>query len=1118
MPQNNPHLKVSSLRQALEDGYKALNRKARLSTILFSLALLFGLFVAYIFTEEFAYLPSSFKATILLGSTVFSIFFFVKYRKSTAYTDFKEFYRLFCNYANLRELNYSIDLLSDNHSNPDLVQAAINNNLEQVDTNAFKIRLAEFLQSQSSSISYTQSLYALTCSFGVLICLGLFFNASTQRAAKFWISFDKPNPYSYYIVPGDSTFEQGSTFTVHTFFTGNEIPSKVELMLKTDVENDFRSRKMDFNGSSFESIPLDINNDIEYYVEMDGFKSPISKASVQLRPRFVELTATIIPPSYTKLDTTFLHYPFSLLRAYSGSTISITGLTNKELVTSNITVNSDTTEFSSIDSLIYNANLPVVKADTINFILEDEKGLSNKNPFRFIISPIIDEYPFAEIIEPGSSFEMVEPKAITVVSKTTDDFGITNTTLNYELRKAYVETPKKGSISLQKNKNGVLNSYDWDLSSLKLTPLDELDFWIETTDNDAFSGFKTSRSQIVTLTVPSLIDYFESLDEKESDIETTMDTISETFEEMERKYEEFKESLKENPKTNYEQQKQLEEVQKQQEEVDKQIEELNKKFDEIKNELGENKLLSEETQKAYEELQKLMEEINDPALQEALQKLQEQMTKFSPEELRKAMENVEFNEEAYKERIKRTMDLFKQLKLMSDLEKLAKSFEDQARQEKEIQDNPPSQQELEKKRAQDQDQLDKLKQALDKLEEYTSEKNKEQISEYKEETKKELEDIRKELQEQGEKGSESESQEQDANKQSPQKTFEKEFQEMASKTRKTMDAAAGQQMQINITGLRYVLYSLLTVSNEQEHLVVATQETESRSLAYIDYAREQKSLQQLFDSISDSLSRLASEIPQFSNEIGKKKLEVKNQLDRSLTQMAERDNRNASVASRQAFGGINDISFMIANLLEQLQDQSNSSGGSGGGMSMQQMMEQMGEMGKNQQQLNQQLQDMINDMQGEKLSQDQMDRVNQMAKQQNQIRKQLQELQRNGGSNGDKIGSELQRMIEQMEDTINDLRGGSVDPLLIERQQNILSRMLESEKALQERDEEEKREGTTGEQNIKANPPEMSLEELEKQIRTRLNDPNFTKYSPDYQRLIERYFELLKKIDQSEVQ
>jgi predicted transcriptional regulator len=331
-----------------------------------------------------------------------------------------------------------------------------------------------------------------------------------------------------------------------------------------------------------------------------------------------------------------------------------------------------------------------------------------------------------------------------------------------------------------------------------------------------------------------------------------------------------------------------------------------------------------------------------------------------------------------------------------------------------------------------------------------------------------------------------------------------------------MAAMGQQQEQINIAGLQYILYSLLTLSSEQEDLVYLSQETEDRSLAYVELARDQKNVDQIFNALSDSLFELSKTIPQFSNQVNTKSLELKKQLERALTQMAERNQRNASVASRQAFGGINEIAFMIANLLEQLQNNSGS-GKSGGGppQSIQQMMEQLGEMKGNQQQINEQLQQMINDMQGERLSNDQMERLNQLAKQQNRIRKQLQELKENGGLEGDRAGSEIQRMIEEMEDTINDLRGGAVDPTLIKRQQNILTRMLDAEKAMQERDEEEKeREAKQPGDFDRANPADITLEELEKQIRSRLNDPNFTKYSPDYQRLIERYFELLKKIQQ----
>jgi hypothetical protein len=334
------------------------------------------------------------------------------------------------------------------------------------------------------------------------------------------------------------------------------------------------------------------------------------------------------------------------------------------------------------------------------------------------------------------------------------------------------------------------------------------------------------------------------------------------------------------------------------------------------------------------------------------------------------------------------------------------------------------------------------------------------------------------------------------------------FEKIAEEARQTIQALNQQQERLNVAGINYVLYSLINISEEQEDLNARSQQTSSRSQAFIDYAREQKNLDLVFNTISDSLSELAKNTPGLSNEVIKRKLEVEQVMTRALTQLAERNSPKASVATREVLGGVNDLAFLLANLLEQMQNSQNGGGGAG---SMQQQMQQMMEQ---QQGIGEQLQDIINDIQGERLTRDQSERLKQLSRQQNEIRKQLQQMQQDGSfEQGDKIGSELQRMIEEMEETINDMRGGAVDQILIERQQNILSRMLEAEKALDERDEEEKREGNTADPLTSPTPPDMTLEELEKEIRSRLNDPNFTKFSPDYRRLIEKYFELLRKLN-----
>ncbi|MEQ8523488.1 DUF4175 family protein [Gracilimonas sp.] len=1131
MANSDKHTSSTQVQELLQQAYQSVQSKQNVSLLLRSALILLAGFTAFMITEHVFYLTATTKL-VTVGILVFTAAFaFWKGFTSSDQTSFKEFYRQFSRKSNFPELKDTLDLEKSASGNRALVDAAILQNLSKIEPQRLESTLSAYIKDSTVYQGYSRF---LTLSIATLIVLGITafnFNSAAERSLTFWKSYSKPNPFQYTVNPGSVTVEQGSPFQVEIQFTGDLIPRDVSLRIKTSVEEEFRTRVMEASGTSFRSIPQDLNNDLQYYVEMDGYNSELYSADVQLRPRFSQLQATIIPPVYTDLDSSIISYPISQLRAYEGSALKLAGELNKtasllQMQTSEgfltLNVQSDST---------FRHEIQVNKQDTLRFHIEDENGLTNQNPFQIVVAPQADEYPLVELVEPEESIREVNPTNIELLYRATDDFGLTSASLNYELRRAYVEQPITGSIPLKKPQEGTLQPFVWNLQLFELKPQDELTFWITASDNDQYNGYKSSNSQKLKLTVPSLVDYFEEVDKKEDDVESELEDISNSFDETQRQYQEFKERMKDNPEnTGYEEKRELEQVQKQQEEVQKKIDELNQKFEELKQEMSKDNMLSEETQRAYDELQKLMKEIDDPAFREAMEKLQEQLGQMNPEQLRQAMENLEFNEELYRERLERTVELFKQLKLNSDLDKLAKSFEDMARKEEERAQSESNEaaQNQEQQLEQSLKENEKLKNQVDSLSKNTSSKNKKTINEFQEKTKQELQQLSEELKkeveesqsksgeqgEQGEQGKNQNSREQENNQsQNQQNNRQERYEQLAKNTRNMMQNMGQEQMNINIAGLQYVLYSLLNLSLEQEDLTTLASATENRSQAYVNYARNQRNVEEIFKAVSDSLFKLSAEIPQFSNQINKKKLEVEQRLQRSLEQMSERNQSQSSVASRQALGGINDISFMIANLLEQLQN-SQSSGGGGGGMSMQQMMEQLQQSGQMQQQLNQQLQDIINDMQGERLNQNQMERLNQIAKQQNRIRKQLQELQQQGEMNGDRIGSELERMIEDMEDTINDLRGGSTDPNMIQRQQNILSRMLQAEQAMQERGEEEKRKGSLAEEYEQSRPPELTLEELEKQIRNRLKDPNFTKYSPDYQRLIENYFELLKSLQE----
>jgi len=1102
----------------VRQNFRRLLRKRNWATFLVFITIVLLGFMLTGLLESFFYLQSSVKITFIgltLGIATVALWY---YRNRLHLPTFKEFYHQFGKQTNHENLSDALDLFRDNDAgHSSFHNAAIRQNLEQLSPDRTKSELKNFIKAHPVHRTYSYSL--ATALTGLLLLTGftLFQPSAAGRLAHPWISYSPPNPYSYSIEPGTITLEQGESFTPKITF-GDAYPEQLTLAFKTDIEENFRERNataVDQQKASFAPISLTTNG--HYYFVMDGFKSATHRVRVQLRPRLEQLQVDIVPPAYTRLDTSSYTYPFSQIRAYPGSELHWSGTTNKPVAQLSVlrTAPADTIK---PDSLQDNGNRfaqqwTVTETDTVSVQMSDSAGLSNKNNFRFVVEPREDQYPFVNLEEPSDNLKMKTPEKVSLTYEAGDDFGLTSASLHFELQRAFTDQPQKGAVSLSTPPMNQPVGYEWDVPSLDPKPRDVLTYWIAVRDNDGYSGAKTGTSQKLMITFPSVTEYMDELESKEKDVSESLDNISDSFDQMQQEYNRFKEQLKRNPETDYQQKKQLEEVDKKRQEIDKQVNDLNKKFEDIRKEIEKNNALSPETLESYQELQKLMNEINSPELQKALEELQKSLGNMSPEQMRKALENYEFNEELYKQRINRTKELFKSLKLNSDLEKMAQSLEELAKQEQQVSESDQNPgEDLEQQEAISND-LNKLQKQVEQLDENTPEKARDQVQELRNNSQQQLQQTREQLEknmEQLRQQKQNNQQQKSPETRQQQQQIQQQMQQMAQQMRDAKQQFNQQQRQVNAAGLKYILYSLINLSTNQEELTKESENLPSRSKAFVEKARRQKNISAQFTTLSDSLYQLSSEIPSFSNRINKKKTELEGELTRAVDMLAERDQSNATYAQRQSLGGINELSTMLASLLDQLQNQQGQ--GSGGGMSMQQFMEQMKKMSGQQQQLNQQIQDMINDIQGNRLSQDQMDRLNQMSKQQNRIRKQLKELQRKGElESGDRVLSELERMSEQMEDAINDLRGGQLDQQLMQRQQNILSRMLSAEKAVQERGKEDRREATTAEENQQSVPPDLTLEDLQKRIRKMLNDPDRTKFSEDYQRLIEQYFKLLKE-------
>ena len=210
--------------------------------------------------------------------------------------------------------------------------------------------------------------------------------------------------------------------------------------------------------------------------------------------------------------------------------------------------------------------------------------------------------------------------------------------------------------------------------------------------------------------------------------------------------------------------------------------------------------------------------------------------------------------------------------------------------------------------------------------------------------------------------------------------------------------------------------------------------------------------------------------------------------------------QSARGAQGQAMGALNETVMAIQDALEQLS-------GSGSGLGMEQYMAGLEKMSQMQMGINQQMMDLFQDG---RLSLEEQAAMGRLAAEQGAVKKAMEELLKEYGDRSE-IAGRLDQMVEDMESVIEDLQQQRASRETIQRQERILSRLLDAQRSVRRRDYSQERESIAGEDVIRQSPEELSLEQQigrERILRDilRLGDEGYTK---DYQELIRQYYERL---------
>jgi hypothetical protein len=987
------------------------------------------------------------------------------------------------------------------------------------------------------------------------------FTAAAGRLVAPGVHFVRPAPFQFTVQPGNATVIKGDSLDFLVLADGSELPESAHLEIKRTGETRTKSVSLvSTEEGVFVHTERRIRDSFTYRIVAGEVVTEDYDVDVVARPFVRSFQVTVQPPEYTRMTSRTLAPNVGDFAAYPGSRVDIT-------VVASTDIDAASVEFDEGAALEMDVNgqgaagvFIVDRDDSYRIRLSDRSGLDNDELIAYRIQRKLDGYPGIAILSPEPLSELTDELAVEVAARITDDFGFTSLSLLYRLSESTFGEPDEEftRLRLERPRPRLLDQdvlFRWELSeieNLDLVPGDVLDFYLEVRDNDDYAGFKRTASPIHTLRFPSLIEQFDQLDEQQDEVKGDLESLLDNARNVQEEFEQLRDELRRKQDGSWDDERQLDRLLEQQQELEKQANDLSSQVDQMVDQMEKQDLVSPQTLEQFQELNRVFEEINSPELEEALERLREAMSEVDLTEIERSIGEVEFNEEQFLERLERALELFKRLRTEQKLEEAARRAEELAERQEKLQDktkeaeNPendsdPSDQEAGSENSEDESSEDATEDSELDTDENGSNQREElaQEQERSAEDMKALEELMRRIEEQMEelKNAPQESMDQLMEQmdqqdmsgqmqdnaqqlrqgemgeaQQSQEQMMQQLQQMSDQLEQMGQQMSGEQMQQNLAALRRALDDVLTLSLAQEELRDQVREVAARDAGLRRFTQQQAELHSGLTTVGDSLVEMAKDIPQMSREIQAHAGQADMDMTRAVDEMAERRGAQAVGYQKGAMTSLNELALLLSDLMQNMQNQQSGMGG----MSMQQMMQQMQQMSGNQAKLNQQIQQMLNSMQGSRLSQDMGKRLQQMAEGQEALRRQLEEMGTNAPAAAEQILGDLEKIAEQMEESIQELQDRNLDSQTIQRQQEILTRLLNAQRSMQERGKEHRREGRTGEDLNRASPSELTPDERAEQLRRELLDALESGYSSDYEELIRRYFEILQELDGQE--
>ncbi len=929
--------------------------------------------------------------------------------------------------------------------------------------------------------------------------------------------FIPPPKFSLFVSPGNSQVTKGDNISILVKVNG-VIPPKVFLAIKENDQTNFQNQQLYSDSSGvFKFIMPAVRNSFKYYAAAEKIKSDEYSIDVINRPIIKTLDVNITSPAYSKIAPV-KQKDNGNITALLGSYVDLSISSTNELKAAHIEFDDSTMTKLVAAGFLAKGRFRVKKDNNYRIILTDESNNKNLSPINYNIKALYDAYPTIEIIAPDKDVLLANDNRLSLDTKISDDYGFTKLLLHFKLSSSKNEKPDKEfkTIEIPINKNQIEQevNYIWNLSSLNLSADDIVTYYMEVFDNDNVSGPKSAKSPSFTVRVPSLNELLTNADKTQNESEQNLSQTLKEAKDLKQKMDNISQELKQDKKDiSWQEKQKIQQAVDQFKKLQDKVNDVGKNLEKMQQNLQQNNLISKETLQKYMELQKLFDQIANDDLKKAMEKLQDILQNMNRKQTQDAMENMKFNEDQFKNSIERTMNLLKKIQIEQKMDDLVKRTEQISKDQNELKNDTKNSSELnQEQKNQLSNKQDEISQDLKEMSKQLDELSK-KMDELKDMPKDQLAKLKDQFDKQqnpetSQKASQDIKQSSMQQAEQNQSQISENMNQMKQQMQQLQKSMAQQSQMQAFKDMMKITNNLLTLSKDQEQLQKQTEDMNPNSSSFDKNAREQKEIQSNLDKVMQQMSSLSQKTFSITPEMGKSLGDAQNEMKQSMQGMQNRNANQSANSQNKAMASLNEAAEMMKNSMESMMK------GSGQGGGMMSLMQQLQQMSGQQMSLNNLTQMLQKEMSGN-LSAQQQAELQKIAQQQEMLRKSLEQLNKEAQKSGEtkKIPADLNDIAKKMQEIVKNLNSDNLNEKTVQQQEHILSRLLDAQRSINERDFENKRESIAGKDEARQSPSELNLSNQKdiNKIKDELNKAAQEGYKKDYEDLIKKYYEALQK-------